>query len=176
MSFKTALMAVALAASSFAASAATTLNPYQERTFDTEFVMPGVFTETYDFEFAWDGPGLVQGSVSELKFGKAKDISFGAGALKVIDGNGDTVLSLDGSATGTQFWEIANLLSEPLTISTSSFKIVITGNVIGTGPGTLGSYDFSIQAAPVPEAQTYALALAGVGVAGLMVRRRRQQA
>ena len=173
MSFKTALMAVALAASSFAASALT-LTPYQEHTFDTEFVMPGTFSNVYEFDFAWGTSGLVQGSVSELKFGKAKDISFGAGALQVLDANNNVVLSLDGNATGTQFFEIANVLSEPLFIGTSSFKVVITGTVIGAGPGTLGSYDFSIQAAPVPEAQSYAMALAGLGVAGLMMRRRRQ--
>lgn len=173
--FKHALMAAALAVSSFAATAATTLSPYEELSFDRELVTAGVFSHTYDFEFAWAGPGIVQGSVSELKFGKLKDISFGVGALQIFDANDNLLLSLDGLATGTQSFDIS-VLDAPLAIPTSAFTVVLKGTAIGTGPGTLGSYDFSLQAAPVPEAQTYAMVLAGLGVAGLVMRRRSNNA
>jgi hypothetical protein len=46
----------------------------------------------------------------------------------------------------------------------------------GTGTGTLGgrlSYTASAVAAPIPEPQTYALLLAGLGTVGFMARRRR---
>ncbi len=173
--FKHAMMAVALAAASFAASAATTLTPYEELSFDREIVTNGLFSHTYDFEFSWDGPGLVQGSISELKFSKLKDIAFGVGALQIFDANNNLLLSLDGLATGTQSFDIS-VLDEPLAIPTSTFSVVLKGNAIGTGPGTLGSYDFSLQAAPVPEAQTYAMVLGGLGVAGLIMRRRSPKA
>lgn len=175
MSFKHAFLAVALAASSFAASAIT-LTPNREFSADVEFVQSGFFTDTYDFAFSWGGPGTVAGSISELRFGTAKDITFGDGAVQVIDANNNILLSLNGSDTGKMAdFDIADMLENPLVIPTSTFTVVVKGNVIGTGAGgsTLGSYDFSIQAAPVPEAQTYAMMLAGLGVSALMIRRRR---
>lgn len=176
MFFKNALMVAVLATSSFAASAATTLSPYEEISLDREMVTAGAFTHIYDYQFDWGDAGMVAGSIAELKYGKSKDIAFGTGALQVFDANNNILLSLDGQATSSQYFSISNLVGDPLVIPTSTFKVVIKGNVIGTGPGTLGSYDFSLQAAPVPEAQSYAMALAGVGVLGLMLRRRQKNA
>ncbi len=50
------------------------------------------------------------------------------------------------------------------------YKFVVTGNVTGT---LGGSYGGALAAAPVPEAKTYALMLAGLGLIGFMVSRRR---
>lgn len=51
------------------------------------------------------------------------------------------------------------------------YKFVVTGNVTGT---LGGSYGGVLQAVPVPEAKSYAMMLAGMGLVGFMVSRRRQ--
>ncbi|MHB1188793.1 FxDxF family PEP-CTERM protein [Thiobacillus sp.] len=51
------------------------------------------------------------------------------------------------------------------------YKFVVSGNVIGT---LGGSYGGVLQAVPVPEAKTYAMMFAGLGLVGLTVLRRRQ--
>lgn len=50
------------------------------------------------------------------------------------------------------------------------YKFVVSGNVTGT---LGGSYGGALAAAPVPEAETYAMLLAGLGLVGFMVSRRR---
>jgi len=173
---------VAVSALTFAALgqayAATTLYSGQERTFGTEFTKKGLFTDKYDFEFDFSGPGEVQGTIAELRFRNAKDIVFGTGAVKVFDGNNNVLLTLDGpGTTGTTSWFEIALGGAPLVVPTQTFRIEISGNVVGTGQvlngqTTYGSYDFSIQAAPVPEPETYALMLAGLGAVGFLLRRR----
>lgn len=160
------------------ASAALTLPAGQERTFDTEQVAPGAFTDVYEFVFGFPAPGEVQGSISELRFRNAKDIVFGVGAVKVFDSNNNLLLSLDGPGTAgnTSWFEIA-MGANPLYVPTQEFRVEIAGNAVGTGQvigghSTYGSYDFSIQAAPVPEPETYALMLGGLGAIGFMLRRR----
>jgi hypothetical protein len=50
------------------------------------------------------------------------------------------------------------------------YSFVVTGNVTGT---LGGSYGGVLQAVPVPEAESYTLMLAGLGLIGFMVSRRR---
>ncbi|MEQ1663101.1 MAG: FxDxF family PEP-CTERM protein [Thiobacillus sp.] len=50
------------------------------------------------------------------------------------------------------------------------YTFVVSGNVTGT---LGGSYGGVLQALPVPEAETYAIMLAGLGLVGFMVSRRR---
>lgn len=52
----------------------------------------------------------------------------------------------------------------------SGYQFVVSGNVTGT---LGGSYGGALAAAPVPEADTYAMLLAGLGLVGFMVARRR---
>ncbi|MFZ5574895.1 MAG: FxDxF family PEP-CTERM protein [Pseudomonadota bacterium] len=53
------------------------------------------------------------------------------------------------------------------------YQFVVSGNVTGT---LGGSYGGALAAAPVPEAETYAMMLAGLGLVGFMVSRRRSSA
>lgn len=53
------------------------------------------------------------------------------------------------------------------------YKFVVSGNVTGT---LGGSYGGALAAAPVPEAETTAMMLAGLGLVGFMVSRRRSAA
>lgn len=50
------------------------------------------------------------------------------------------------------------------------YKFVVSGNVTGT---LGGSYGGVLQAVPVPEAKSYAMMLAGLGLVGFVVLRRR---
>lgn len=52
-----------------------------------------------------------------------------------------------------------------------NYKFVVSGNVTGA---LGGSYGGVLQAVPVPEAKTYAMMFAGLGLVGLTVLRRRQ--
>lgn len=54
--------------------------------------------------------------------------------------------------------------------SGTGYKFVVSGNVTGT---LGGSYGGALAAAPVPEAETYAMLLAGLGLVGFTVARRR---
>jgi hypothetical protein len=69
-------------------------------------------------------------------------------------GPGDTMLDIDSLMLGAGM----------------GYKFVVTGNVTGT---LGGSYGGALAAAPVPEARTYALMLAGLGLIGFVVSRRR---
>jgi hypothetical protein len=52
----------------------------------------------------------------------------------------------------------------------TGYKFIVLGNVTGT---LGGSYGGALAAAPVPEAETYAMMLAGLGLVGFTVSRRR---
>ena len=67
------------------------------------------------------------------------------------------------------------LSNNALSISTllpadMGYQFVVSGKVIGTLGGTYGG---ALAAAPIPEAETYAMMLAGLGLIGFMVSRRR---
>lgn len=82
----------------------------------------------------------------------------------------DTLLASDMQANATDLTlDINNLMLG----SGTGYKFVVSGNVTGT---LGGSYGGALAAAPVPEAETYAMMLAGLGLVGFMVSRRRSAA
>ncbi|MHB1215787.1 MAG: FxDxF family PEP-CTERM protein [Thiobacillus sp.] len=69
------------------------------------------------------------------------------------------------------------LLNNALSISAdlaagAGYRFVVTGNVIGTLGGSYGGALAAV-AVPVPETETYGMMLAGLGLVGFMVLRRR---
>jgi hypothetical protein len=55
---------------------------------------------------------------------------------------------------------------------TDVYKLTVKGGLI---PGhNLGSYSGTLNVSPVPEPETYAMLLAGLGLVGFMVRRRKE--
>jgi len=89
------------------------------------------------------------------------------------------------SGFGVEFRDSFNtLITSDFQTSTTDYTVAISANlpaasgykfvVLGTTTGTLGgSYGGALAAVAVPEAETYAMMLAGLGLVGFMVSRRR---
>lgn len=130
-----------------------------QATFDKPVTFSGASAITYDFTFSGSPSILLSLSLSELKLGSIKDIDFTS--IKVVDSTNTVVSSWTPAALAT-----FTLDSLPIT---SSFSLVLEGSVLKAG-----HYDLSVTAAAVPEPETYALLLAGVGVVGFTAARRRR--
>jgi PEP-CTERM motif len=123
----------------------------------------GVFKfpdETYTFSIA--DPGTVSGKAFSLPLGSLYGTSFFGVTLRDAS---STVVGHDFSpANGFSF---ANL-------SAGSYSL----NFFGKTTGSLGAVYAGViasETAPVPEPHTYALMMAGIGVVGFVVARRRKQ-
>ena len=55
----------------------------------------------------------------------------------------------------------------------TSFQLIVMGTVSGVGGGKGASYAGTLNVTPVPEPETYALMLAGLGVMGFIAMRRK---
>lgn len=139
----------------------------------TRTVGNGSFTDTLSFTLpapsSWEASGSVNGNYIGLNF-------FG-----LLLGQGLTSLSVDifghtysGTLAGVGFPVGTLTVSIPdQIVAAGNYSAVIHGVaqdsfLISGRP----SYQFSLVAIPVPEPETYALFLAGLGLMGLVVRRR----
>jgi hypothetical protein len=134
--------------------------------FETQanFTKPVTFTGAqaikYDFDYSGATNILLSLTLGENKLGTVKDIDFTS--IKIVDATNTVVSS----------WTPAPLAifavdSLPIT---STFSLILEGKVLKTG-----SFDLSVTAMPVPEPQSYALLLAGLGVVSFTASRRRQR-
>jgi hypothetical protein len=124
-------------------------------------------------------------------------LNFTAPALGNVSGNyGFLLNSTPNSGTPDQnadFVSLPSLFSATsFLIGSTEYRVKLTGfeNVVGDGFLASTATEFHVReggtatadlyavvtTAPVPEPETYALMLAGLGVVGMMARRRRQQA
>lgn len=162
MKFKTGILA-GLVALSFGAQASTwdlSLADFNTQVnFNKPVTFAGASAITYDFTFTGAPSVFLSLSLNELKQGLNKDIDFTS--IKVLDSGSNVITSWTPAALAS-----FNLDSLPIT---SSFSLVLEGSVLKAG-----HYDLSVTAAPVPEPETYALLLAGLGVVGLTAARRRR--
>lgn len=157
------VMAASMMALAFGAQASTwdlSLADFNtQANFNKPVTFAGASAITYDFTFSGTPSILLSLSLSELKQGTNKDIDFTS--IKVLDATNTVVSSWTPAALAT-----FTLDSLPIT---SSFSLVLEGSVLKTG-----HYDLSVTAAAVPEPETYALVLAGVGIIGFTAARRRR--
>jgi len=157
------VMAASMMALAFGAQASTwdlSLADFNtQANFNKPVTFAGASAITYDFTFSGTPSILLSLSLSELKQGTNKDINFSS--IKGLAAPNTLLGSWPPAALAT-----FTLDSLPIT---SSFSLVLEGSVLKTG-----HYDLSVTAAAVPEPETYALVLAGVGIIGFTAARRRR--
>jgi len=85
--------------------------------------------------------------------------------IEILDPSGNPIASNIPSGPGDFTLDLGALL--PVA---NDYRLVVSGNVTGQLGGTYGG---ALAAAPVPEPETYAMLLAGLGLVGYMVQRRR---
>ena len=168
MKFKT-IAATLLAFSSVAATAATYTLPTDGITVYTAAVNSSTFADVFNFSVpttsTFDGgvagmPGIAQVSG---KWQLLAPLSFTSIGLTAIS---------PGSVASGFNWSYDTLSSmisfSAASLTSGSYSL----NVSGFAPGNTGSYQISSLLAPVPEPETYAMFMAGLGLMGFMTRRR----
>ena len=85
-------------------------------------------------------------------------------AIRLTDSTGATTFAMDNSMDASGALQLSANLS-----AGTAYRFLVTGDVAGTSGGGYGGV---LLAAPIPEADTYAMMLAGLGLVGFMARRR----
>lgn len=125
------------------------------------------------FFFSLDAPSFGTASVSNNRVNK-----FGGGSLYNIEGltlsvyqDRGTVGAADGADIGTVLG-IGNYVYSDGLLAAGNYYLQIAGNASGD---LGGRYTAQATAMPVPEADTYAMMIAGLGLMGGIARRRKQK-
>jgi hypothetical protein len=127
---------------------------------NVQSVAPGTFSDLYSFLFP---VGASTGSGAAITIDVGTILNIDNIQVSLLDASSNIL------ASGT-VGDTSILFDQPLTLG-SSYSFRVTGNASGAVGGT---YAFLASAAPVPEPESYALMLAGLGVVGSIVRRRRR--
>jgi hypothetical protein len=122
-------------------------------------VANGSFSDTFNFSLS-NLSDLVT-AAGTLNFGKTKKIDTSFNFTLYNSSN----LALGSGTSGTDF-SLASLASGP-------YKLVVTGLATGTKGGL---YNGVLSVTAVPEPETFALMLAGLGLMGTIARRRNKAA
>lgn len=124
-------------------------------------VEAGAFTDTFTFTGLSDG--FFSGSLVTIGFMDTDNIDF-----QSVDVNGQSY-NLVGSGTGL---EVASFNMQALTGPLVLTVVGIAGPGLEAGADISASYAGTANLAPIPELQTTAMMLAGLGVVGMLGRRR----
>ena len=84
-------------------------------------------------------------------------------AIALTDSTGSTTYAMDNTLDASNALQVGAFLN-----AGTGYRFVVTGDVTGNLGGGYGGV---LQAAPVPEAKTYAMMLAGLALVGFMARR-----
>lgn len=139
-----------------------TFNLYRDTTRDRDFTTDSGFT---------DGDAILTGTISSGSGAAVPDFSFGVTDLTFAITSYDTdVFSPDTIASGGGIFTLrmGNALDAPFLSGITS----VGGNTYNAGAGDLLYAADGYLALAVPEAETYAMMLAGLGLVGFMARRR----
>lgn len=153
---------VAASVAAFAVSAASAAPTILDLSSGSATFSGSLAEETFQFTLgvpATDGIGSVFTQFTNTFGYDLTSVTFGSSTLPVISIN-------LGAGMTTEF---VNLFSGPLAAGTYSFTVKGTPKMAG------GSFTGNISVTPVPEAESIALALAGLGVVGAVAARRRKQ-
>ena len=152
------IAAAVLAASSFAASAATSVfDANGVAKFDSDvFAAAGAFSQEVSFSGLGLGSYIINGDISGTK------LYFTVGGV-TLDGNPFELY------TGSN----GKLRSGTLLEYTGSAPLKLTVHGVVDGSFKQANYSGSLTVTAVPEPETYALMLAGLGAIGFVARRRK---
>jgi len=169
MNLKPLIASVALGVASLASHAVTDLGPVPP-TASFSSTIGGAFEEEWEFSLT---------SLSNVT-AAALNVSFSILGNSTGSITGFTVLLDDvvllGSSSNTNVGPGVTLTTQVKAGFAQLSAGVHTLTVSGTGvTGGFATYSGYIQAVPVPEPETYAMLLAGLGVVGFLSRRRRPQ-
>ena len=84
--------------------------------------------------------------------------------IELTDSTGFISYAIDSSMDASKALQLSATLN-----AGTGYRFLVTGDVTGNIGGAYGGV---LQAAPIPEAETYAMMLAGLGLVGFMARRR----
>ena len=122
----------------------------------------GVFTDIWTFTVAPPGATAAASATNIALFGGGGITSF-AGVLAIIP--------LDLTIANSPPVVVSVLSGFAGTLSAGVYSLTISGNA-----GNGASYGGNVVLTPIPEPETYALMLAGLGVVGFVAARRRPRA
>lgn len=123
----------------------------------SNIVPAGVFQDVYSFSIV--DPGTLSGNAVAVNFG-------GYNILGLTVTLQDSSFALIGSdATPADGFTFSGLAA-------GNYALNVLGFATGTGGGFYAG-GFVTETAPIPEPETYAMLLAGLGMIGFMIRRRR---
>jgi hypothetical protein len=126
---------------------------------------PGAFSDTFEFSLTQPSDAYGAGSYTTQKarFSTIFDISdFTLSLFRSGDGN-----TLLGSTSAKNFGTL-----DAFNLDSGNYFYTVSGNVLGKHAGR---FDFRVDVLPVPEPETYALMLAGLGLLGAAARRKAKQ-
>ena len=166
MTLSKTLTAIALAAAASASYADTFTGPINLSSGNALFGRNDTidtFTDTYTFTLG--SSFSISGTASTAADG-AQNLSFSS--LKIFDAANVVVATFAGNL-GTDLLEFYAL--SPVVLSAGNYSLVVTG--INTPAQASYAGTLAIAAAVVPEPESYALLLAGLGAVGFVARRRK---
>jgi len=120
-------------------------------------VSPGIFQDLYTFSIV--NPGDLGGSVTATNFASYNILGL---AVSLVDST-LTQVGFDNTPSSFSFTGL----------SAGTYALNVIGFASGAKGGIYGG-SFVVETAPVPEPETYALMLAGLGMIGFMASRRKQ--
>jgi len=139
----------------------------------------GLFSDYHFFQVS--SPSLGTGIVQDIQLVTQLGTFLNIDNLKVEFGTDGGVVGLDGNETVTDLVGMGDNVLGQDNLAPGAYFFKITGNVTGWGleiDGNVangvekGAYFFSASAAPVPEAETWAMMAMGLGLVGLQLRRK----
>jgi len=166
MNFKSTILAAALLVASAVASANTTivLNATSKPNSYAATFAGADAINTFDLDLSnFTSAGKFVGQVSANFTGGA---GYNVTSVKLDGINFLPLVNYQLDDSGADYW----VLRLP-TLTSTLHHIVVTGTPLESSQGFTGS--LSLVAAPVPEPETYAMMIAGLGLVGFMARRRK---
>ena len=133
------------------------------------------FLDVYTFTLSAAAPASLFNAINITVDALGFSLDHGSFTTQLYD---VTTAAIVYTATGVPFpigpiiaW--VNLIPPVPIASGDSFELRVSGTITGSSGGFYGG-TFNISPAPVPEAETYVMLLAGLGLMGFVVRRRKR--